>query len=297
MRFLRKGWTAALTLAIATPVAAQEHEVARRTFTFIGNDLTIEVVGQSPGRLHLVRGQPGQIEVAARTTDGIAGFGLAGDARDRLKLTSVGAQRVTFLVVVPSDLRVRVELPEQPVAEIFGSLDQAATYSWLGAAEPPAPGPSPAPPPPPDGLSPASFVDEGLYVSYARLRAPGTVSIPNTLPLRRIAVRWEGREFRVAGDTEVGVLERGSSALELEVDDRVSEVVLNVPAATRDFVLRVGDAAALVVKEGQATVLCSPVIDQTLDGGRRRWFTFTPENGKLTCRGARPAGNSARTAD
>lgn len=295
MRFLRKGWTAALTLALATPVAAQEHEVARRTFTFIENDLTIEVVGQSPGRLHIVRGQPGQIEVAARASDGIAGFGLAGEARNRLKLTAVGAERVTFLVVVPSELRVRVELPDQPVAEIMGSLDQAASYSWLGATEAPGPGPSPAPPPP-NGASPASFVDEGLYVSYARLRAPETVSIPHGMPLRRIAVRWEGREFRVAGNREVGVLERGSKALELEADSRVSELVLNVPAAARDFVLRIGDTSALVVKDGQAAVLCSPVIDQTLDGGRR-WFTFTPENGKLTCRGGRPAGSSARTAD
>src|SRR5690606_26989643 len=91
MRFLRKGWTTALMLALATPVAAQEHEVARRTFTFIENNLTIEVLGQSPGALHIVRGQPGQIEVAARAADGIAGFGLAGEARDRLKLTAVGA--------------------------------------------------------------------------------------------------------------------------------------------------------------------------------------------------------------
>lgn len=294
MRFLRKGWTAALMLALATPVAAQEHEVARRTFTFIENDLTIEVVGHSPGALHIVRGQPGQIEVAARAKDGIAGFGLAGEARNRLKLTAVGAERVTFLVVVPSELRVRVELPEQPVAEIFGSLDQAASYSWLGAAEAPAPGPSPAPPPP-DGPSPASFVDEGLYVSYARLRAPGTVSIPDAMPLQRIAVRWEGREFRVAGNSEVGVLEYGSNALELEADGRATELVLSVPATTRDFVLRVGDSPALVVKEGQAAVLCSPVIDQILDGSRR-WFTFTPENGKLACRGSRPGGN-ARSAD
>lgn len=297
MRFQRKGWTAALLLALATPVAAQEREVARRTFTFINNDLTIEVLGRSPGALHLVRGEPGQIEVAARAKDGIAGFGLAGDARDRLKLTSVGAERVTFLVVVPSDLRVRVELPEQPVAEIFGSLDQAASYSWLGAAEQTAPGPAPAPPPPPgDGsASAASFVDEGLYVSYARIRAPETVAIPDAAALRSIAVRWEGREFRVAGNSEVGVLERGTRALELEADGRATELVLSVPAATRDFVLRVGDAPALVLEEGRAAVLCSPVIDQTLDGSRR-WFTFTPENGKLACRGGRPAVN-ARRAD
>jgi len=293
MRFLRKGWTTALMLALATPVAAQEHEVARRTFTFIENNLTIEVLGQSPGALHIVRGQPGQIEVAARAADGIAGFGLAGEARDRLKLTAVGAERVTFLVVVPSDLRVRVELPEQPVAEIFGSLEQAASYSWHGAAQQPAPGPSPAPPPP-GGFSPTSFVEEGLYVSYARLRAPGTVTIPDAAPLRRIAVRWEGKEFRVAGNSEVGVLERGSSALELEADGRATELVLSVPATTRDFTLRVGDSPALVVNEGQASVLCSPVIDQTLDGSRR-WITFTPENGKLACRG-RPAVN-ARSAD
>ena len=294
MRFLRKGWTAALMLALATPVAAQEHEVARRTFTFIENNLTIEVLGQSPGALHIVRGQPGQIEVAARAPDGIAGFGLAGEARDRLKLTSVGAERVTFLVVVPSDLRVRVELPEQPVAEIFGSLEQAASYSWHGGAEQPVPGPSPAPPPP-GGPSPTSFIDEGLYVSYARLRAPGIVTIPDAALLRRIAVRWEGREFRVAGNSEVGVLERGSNALELEADGRATELVLSVPATTRDFTLRVGDSPALVVAEGQAAVLCSPVIDQTLDGSRR-WFTFTPENGKLACRGSRPAVN-ARRAD
>ncbi|HEX7091246.1 MAG TPA: hypothetical protein VF192_13980 [Longimicrobiales bacterium] len=294
MRLPRLGWTVALTLAFATPVAAQETEVARRTFTFVNNDLTIEVLGRSPGELHLIRGQAGQIEVAARTDDGIAGFGLAGEARDRLKLTAVGGDRVTFLVVVPTDLRVRVELPEQPVAEIFGSLDQAATYSWLGAGATPRPGPA-APPPEAATPSAAGLFEEGLYVSYGRLRAPAMVSIRDASPMRTVAVRWEGKEFRVAGNHRVDVLTRGTEALEVYAERLSTDLVLTVPAATREFVLHIGGAPAFVLSEGRAAALCSPVIDQRLEGGRR-WFTFTPENGKLTCRG-RGAAVPARQAD
>jgi hypothetical protein len=288
------GWTAALTLALATPVAAQETEVARRTFTFVNNDLTIEVLGRAPGKLHLIRGQAGQIEVAARADDGIAGFGLAGEARDRLKLTAVGGERVTFLVVVPTDLRVRVELPEQPVAEVFGSLDQAASYSWLGAEATPRPGPAG---PPPEAAMPSAtgLFEEGLYVSYGRLRAPATVSVRDASAMRTVAVRWEGKEFRVAGNHRVDVLTRGTEAVEVYAERLSTDLVLTVPAATREFVLQIGDAPAFVLSEGRAAALCSPVIDQQLDGGRR-WFTFTPENGKLNCRG-RGAAAPARQAD
>jgi len=293
MRHPRLGWTAALTLALAAPVAAQETEVARRTFTFVNNDLTIEVLGTAPGELHLMRGQAGQIEVAARADDGIAGFGLAGDARDRLKLTAVGGERVTFLVVVPSDLRVRVELPEQPVAEIFGSLDQAASYSWRGAESKPRL--EQAAPPPEATPSTAGLVEEGLYISYARLRAPTTVSVRDASAMRTVAVRWEGKEFRVAGNHRVDVLTRGSDVVLVHAERLSTDLVVTVPAATREFVLQIGDATAFMLSQGRAAALCSPVIEQHLDGGRK-WFTFTPENGKLNCRG-RGAATPARQAD
>ena len=294
MRFLRKGWTAALMLALATPVAAQEHEVARRTFTFIENDLTIEVVGHSPGALHIVRGQPGQIEVAARAKDGIAGFGLAGEARNRLKLTAVGAERVTFLVVVPSELRVRVELPEQPVAEIFGSLDQAASRAGSAPRRRRLRDPRPRRRRPTGPRPPASWTRGSTFRTPDSAR-PGPSR--SRTPCRCSGSPCAGRAGSSASRATArsACSKYGSNALELEADGRATELVLSVPATTRDFVLRVGDSPALVVKEGQAAVLCSPVIDQTLDGSRR-WFTFTPENGKLACRGSRPGGN-ARSAD
>jgi len=52
---------------------------------------------------------------------------------------------------------------------------------------------------------------------------------------------------------------------------------------TNDFTLRLGNRTALRVTGREIRVLCEPVVEQDLGAGRR-WFTFSPEMGRLTCR-------------
>lgn len=136
MRLRLIGGTAAMLLALATAGAAQDRaewassETTRRVFTFVHPALTIDVLGEAPGMLRLIRGQLGQIEVTARALGGFAGSGLAGRAGDRLELTAIGAERVEYLVVVPAEVHVRVRLPDRRAAETFGTLERSATFSW-----------------------------------------------------------------------------------------------------------------------------------------------------------------------
>lgn len=120
----------ALALALPLPAAAQESGVARQRFAFLENRLTIQVLVQTPGSLRVLRGELGQIDVAARAPDGFPGFGLAGSDGTELLLTAVGAERAEYVVVVPKQVRVVIRLPDRPVAEVFGTTDKLATYSW-----------------------------------------------------------------------------------------------------------------------------------------------------------------------
>ena len=58
----------------AAPATAQEYELTRRQFPFLDNSLTIEVVADGAGRLQVVRGQRGRVEVTARVDGGIPAF-------------------------------------------------------------------------------------------------------------------------------------------------------------------------------------------------------------------------------
>jgi hypothetical protein len=131
MRAKGSAWTLLLLATLARPGVAQEGESVRQErFTFLGSDLTIEVLVDVPGKLRLIHGVAGEIDVTGRGRPGIVGFGLAGGDRDELRLTAVGADSVEYLVVVPEDVRVRVRLPGRPVAEVFGTTQATATYTW-----------------------------------------------------------------------------------------------------------------------------------------------------------------------
>lgn len=126
-----------LTLAgivvLAVPMqeaSAQEREVLRRTFTFIENDLTVEIDAEAPGELQIARGGLGRVDVAARAAEGFAGLGLAGGSADRLVLTAMGAERVQYLVLVPAEVRVKVRIPGSDRTMTVTSWDRVARYSW-----------------------------------------------------------------------------------------------------------------------------------------------------------------------
>lgn len=80
-----------------------------------------------------MRGRAGQIEVTARALGGIARAGLAGDEASELTLTTVGADEVDYLVIVPEDLRVNIKLPDRHASEVFGTLQDVGTYVWEAA--------------------------------------------------------------------------------------------------------------------------------------------------------------------
>ncbi|MFW6080033.1 MAG: hypothetical protein ACODAE_10455, partial [Gemmatimonadota bacterium] len=131
----------ALTAPLAAPSAADalqderaaEHivddDVLRRWFAFPGNELTIEVLADSPGRLSVMRGEPGTIRVTGRIVDGLAEAGLAGRQRDRLTLHAIGAGEAAFIVVVPEAARVRVRLPDRDATETVGTRTRNETYA------------------------------------------------------------------------------------------------------------------------------------------------------------------------
>ena len=109
------GLSLALATAVAAPAAAQS-DVARRSFTFFGSDLTIVILDHTAGQLRLVRGSAGRVEVAARAPGGFSGFGLS-SADGRLRLASTGAYSVDYIVFVPDNVRVQVQTPDKAYPE------------------------------------------------------------------------------------------------------------------------------------------------------------------------------------
>jgi hypothetical protein len=99
------------------------------TATFLEDRLVVAVHAEAPGELQVVRGQRGRIEVAARSRDGFAGFGLGGSYTRQLRLTAVGSDEVQYLVVVPEHVAVSVQLPSGASTQVTDS-DGVATYHW-----------------------------------------------------------------------------------------------------------------------------------------------------------------------
>lgn len=117
-----------LPLALAAPPAAAQHgEVVRDAYTFLGSALDVDVATEAPGRIRFIRGGRSRVEVSGRALDG---FATAALATRRLTLTSLGADRVDFIVVVPEHVRVSVRFAGSSRTEQFGSLSRSATFTW-----------------------------------------------------------------------------------------------------------------------------------------------------------------------
>jgi hypothetical protein len=213
------------------------------------------------------------IEVAARVPGGIPSFALGGRGGDRLRLSALGGEHADFVVVVPEDASVRVKLPEsrgqQTSTERSGS-----TYQWSAPKDVAAPIAGPA------VVVPAP---SGQTIAFSNTTAPRLLNIANINAVRSMTVRIEGNMFQVGGSEYMSVQNGNPAEVQLQTGRNPQDVFITLPLGTNNFTLRLGGRTALSVTGREIRVMCEPVIEQDLGNGRR-WFTFTPEMGRLTCR-------------
>lgn len=257
---------ALLLFLCAVPAGAQE-DVARRHFVYFGRRLTIEVASPTAGELHVVRGGAGRVEVSGRARDGFVSSALAQRAADRLRLVAVGADHVEYVVVVPEDVHVRVRLPDRQLTESVGGWQEPSSFTWGSADEPLEAAATPAEP--------------GMHRLYLDTASPRVLSLPRPEAIRSVTLRVEGEWFDVAGSRLLRVQHGAREVLEIRPAAAL-DLKVTVPAGTRDFALRIGGETALIIVDGQPSALCSPVVEQRLEGDRR-WFTFTPQRRRLSC--------------
>lgn len=287
-----------LSVVAATSVSAQERDVQRRLFTYLDRQVTVEVLADIAGTLRVVRGEPGLIEVAGRAPGGLTSAALGGRAGDNLRLTAAGGEQADFIVVVPEDVYLRIKLPGNQTGDL-GSTRPGGTFTWpAGGAAPDAwrNGPSRSASIGPytndtqtNGtllhsavlVAPAA-VPSGPMIAHAAERAPRVLDVSKLNALRSITLRIEPGLFEVGGNRYMSVLPGNPDVVEVRTGDASEDIVIGIPAETRDFTLKLGGQTALVIRGTEITAYCEPVVDQRLSGDRR-WFTFAPEAGRVDC--------------
>lgn len=264
-------FASAFTLLAATTAAAQERGVSRRMFTFLDTDVTVEVVATAPGTLQIVRGEPGVIEAAGRVPGGLSTFALGGRDGDKLRITAVGGERAEFIVVVPEDAYVRVQLPNHRSGDVASSRS-GGTFNWGDAPTGSAP-------------APATFNTRptGPTMAYANHDAPHQLSVPVLNAVRTVSVRFGASAFQVGGDHYMTVVNGNTQNIEVRTGTEAENLIVTVPADTREFTLKLGGRTALVVRGIEVTAYCEPMTEQVI-GAYQHWFTFAPEMGRLSCR-------------
>ena len=284
----------ALTLAVVLPGAVNaQRDVTRRSYTFLEDRLVVAVHAEAPGELQVVRGQRGRVEVAARSRDGFAGFGLGGDYTRQLRLTAVGSERVQYVVVVPEHVAVSVQLPRGGVSDLTDS-DGVQVYRWgdAGAADYPARSGSNVFP---DALgeghtgqhAPSADVLpttlSGLYVVHSADRAPALVDVPDLASVRSLSVRVEGSDFRVAATRPLALRPGSTGHVEVRVSGEPLDLVFFVPRSAGAFELRSGSARLAQVAGGRPHSPCSGSIVQQ-PTAHQYWLTLFPASGSSGCR-------------
>lgn len=306
---MRTWLIAALALSAAAPLAGQEWLVNREQFTYIGNRLTIEVATEAEGSLQIMRGRPGIVRVAGRVPRGFAAAGLS--ASDQLTLSAAGSGPVQYLISVPEGVWVNIRLPDRYRSESVGGHARMRTFEWAATASRDRPvagqgfelesGERPGDPgqrlEPRAGQRPepraADPVGDGLLTALSAERAPDAIALPVVGEVRRLTVRMGADRFRVASSRPMS-LERGDPRLlEIRATAEPVEIAIDIPAGTAEFTLLLSGRPALAVEGGTPSVACTPVTQQWLSGGRR-WFTFTPGDGRW-CDPASPAATPSGT--
>jgi hypothetical protein len=254
----------------AASAEAQERGLSRRQFTFFENNLTVEIVADMPGELQVIRGEPGRIEVAGRVPGGIPAFALGGREGDELRLTALGGEHADFVVVVPEDAMVRVRLPDRHSHQVK-SMQRSGRYTWGDLPDRGQKSSSVMPVP----AQPAT--------AYSDVMAPRTLHITKLNAVRTVSIRFEGTSFNVAGNRYMSVQKGDPANIEVRPGDQPEDVIVTVPLGTSAFTLKLAGKTAMHVNGGEIRVYCEPLTEQDLGYGRR-WYTFAPEMGRMTCR-------------
>ncbi|HSJ33176.1 MAG TPA: hypothetical protein VK933_17165 [Longimicrobiales bacterium] len=276
----------AFALAVTLPAAADaQRDVTRRSYTFLEDRLVIEVLAEAPGELQVVRGQRGRVEVAARSSDGFAGFGLGGDYTRHLRLTAIGSDAVQYLVVVPEHVAVSVVLPRGGTAHV-PNRDGLASYRWgedAGRADEIRSDAAAAAP----GMAVEPIVpttSAGLYVVHSgRGRVPSLVDVPELASVRSMSVRVEGDDFRVAATRPLALTPGDAGHMVIRVDGEPLDLVLFVPRGSSGFELRSGSRRIADVAFGRPRSYCGNTVVQQ-PTPHQDWLTVFPTDGSVSCR-------------
>lgn len=262
-----------LALLAATPLAAQEWQVARESFAFAGSRLTILVDAEGAGTLRIIRGGYGTVRVASRAPQGFTAAGLTHN--EELTLSSAGAGDVDYMVAVPDEVWIQVRLPGRSFGESMAGRTRSRTFEW--GAPGPAHEPAPAWMPGVD-----EQFEQTLYTTFSRDLAPAVVSLPDLAHVGSVSVRIEPGRFRVVSSRPLSVTQGTSDRIEIIPSAPPLDLVLTLPTGSRQFRLELAGETALVVDGESLVAWCSPLTQQWLSQGRR-WVTFNPVDGALQC--------------
>lgn len=260
---------ALLLAAAATPVAAQEEDVTRGSFPFFQRTLSIAVNTRVPGELQILRSRAARVDVAALAAPGVATFAIGGYTGDELRLTAAGAEHAVFIVTVPERVYVSVKAPG--TSRSFGAFTPVETVEW-GSGERPERAPD-APP----ILSGGSY-----YHIYGAGEPPRTLRFASLASVRRLDVRIEGHAFSVASSRALSVQPGAPDPLIVDIGGEPVDLLVRLPAGTREFRIESGDRVVLGVRNGQVEQHCTPALLQTLRDGSVR-VMLSPRNGRLEC--------------
>lgn len=278
---MRRSFVPLLVLALATPVSAQQWQVARDQFAFAGRQLSVHVDAEVEGTLRVIRGPSGVVRVSGRSDAGMTVAGLTAD--EHLTLTAAGDGPVEFVITVPDRVWIDVRLPDRPLGESMGTMDRAGTFQWGAAVtETEETGPELGAPGPAAGGPAQPAVTRDGFTVFADDWTPSTVTLPDLTNIRSVTVRVEGTGFRVGASRPLVLYPGDRNHMEIRPSGPPMEIVVVVPAGTTGFSLSVGGSTALMVDGDQITVLCSPSTRQWLSDGRG-WVTFTPAVSRLDC--------------
>lgn len=295
----------ALAFAALLPGAADaQRDVTRRAYTFLEDRLVVAVHAEAPGELQVVRGQRGRVEVAARSRDGFAGFGLGGDFTRRLRLTAIGSDAVQYLVVVPEHVTVTVELPRGGTAHV-ADRDGIATYRWGDDLRNDRSRESRRDRRYDDDFDMSARDDmqsegglrnrddtplvattaSGLYIVHSGTngRVPSLVDVPSLASVRSLAIRIEGTEFRVAATRPLSLRQGDEGHMVIRVDGDPLDLVLYVPRGSSGLQLRSGSQRIADVTAGRPRAYCGRTVVQQ-PTPNQYWLTVFPSDGTMVCR-------------
>jgi hypothetical protein len=271
---MKKTLLSALVLLVGSTAAAeaQEYDVSRRSYPFLEERLTVLVETEVPGTLRVLRGGRGQVEVAGRSPDGFVGFGLGGDIRQHLRLTSVGGAHVEYLVVVPEHVRLTVQLPDRAGTDV-APRQESAVFRWglvTGKDE--------------NGAALLLPTHGGMYRVHTSTLAPAFVDIPDLASVRSISVRFGPGDFRIASSRPLSFDPgSGRAGIVLRVAGDPTAIVINVPTGTPSFTVRAADRTLVSIAGGRPGSNCAAVAVQQ-PTREQMWFNFYPQRGRIECR-------------